>query len=76
MKKDGYVIGLYAYEGSAHKNNGKVEQVMPHDKGSLEEIMGAGAGAAQFINLRDTTLSASTGMDVHPAYSEGMGSFG
>ncbi|MEK3793543.1 erythromycin esterase family protein [Paenibacillus sp. FSL R7-0204] len=60
LKKDGYVIGLYAYEGSAHKNNGKVEQVMPHDKGSLEEIMGAGAGAAQFINLRDTTLSAST----------------
>ncbi|MFD2878069.1 erythromycin esterase family protein [Paenibacillus rhizoplanae] len=54
------MIGLYAYEGSAHKNNGKVEQIMPHDKGSLEEIMGAGMGAAQFINLRDTTLGAST----------------
>lgn len=60
LKQDNYVIGLYAYEGSAHKNNGKVEQIMPHDKGSLEEIMGAGMGAAQFINLRDTTLGAST----------------
>lgn len=59
LKQDGYVIGLYAYEGSSSKNDGKVEQVKPHDKGSLEAILGSGSGRgpAQFINLRDTALT-------------------
>lgn len=38
LKQAGYVIGLYAYEGSAYKNNGEEEQVLPHKKGSLEDI--------------------------------------
>ncbi|NQX44321.1 erythromycin esterase family protein [Paenibacillus tritici] len=60
LKQSGYVIGLYAYEGSSYKNNGKIEQVMPHEKDSLEDILGTGMGTARFINMRDTALTSST----------------
>lgn len=60
LKQAGYVIGLYAYEGSANKNNGAEEHVMPHEKDSLEDILGTEMGAARFINMRDKELSPST----------------
>ncbi|PAF33415.1 erythromycin esterase family protein [Paenibacillus sp. 7516] len=60
LKQAGYVIGLYAYEGSANKNNGDEEQVMPHEKGSLEDILGTEMGPARFIDMRDKKLSPTT----------------
>jgi erythromycin esterase len=60
LKQNGYVIGLYAYEGSSLKNNGEVEQVKPHEDGNLEQILGTDMGPARFINMRDTTLSSTT----------------
>lgn len=60
LKQNAYVIGLYAYQGSSSKNNGEEEQVKPHEKGSLEQILGMDMGTARFIDMRDTTLSPAT----------------
>ncbi|MBP1903983.1 erythromycin esterase [Paenibacillus turicensis] len=60
LKQNGYVIGLYAYEGSSSKNNGEEEQVKPHVNGSLEQILATDMGTARFIDMKDTTLSPAT----------------
>ncbi|MGF9699934.1 erythromycin esterase family protein [Paenibacillus sp. MABNR03] len=60
LKQAGYVIGLYAYEGSANKNNREEEQIIPHEKDSLEDILATEMGAARFINMKDKELSPAT----------------
>lgn len=60
LKQENYVIGLFAQEGSSKKNNGVEEKVLPHEKGSLEDIVGTDMGAARFINMRDEELNPAT----------------
>ena len=60
LKRDGYVIGLYAYEGSSYKNNREEEFVKAHENGSLEQILGKDMDEARFINLRDTAVNSAT----------------
>ncbi|MCL6658436.1 erythromycin esterase family protein [Paenibacillus amylolyticus] len=73
LKQAGYVIGLYAYEGSAYKNNGEEEQVQPHKKGSLEDIVGTEMGPARFINMKDEELSPTTEWMYTPRIAKAWG---
>jgi erythromycin esterase len=73
LKQAGYVIGLYAYEGSAYKNNGEEEQVLPHKKGSLEDIVGTEMGPTRFINMKDKELSPTTEWMYTPRIAKAWG---
>jgi len=73
LKKDGYAIGLYAYEGSSNKNNGEAEKITPHESDSVENILSDGLGPVRFINMKDVELSPSTEWMYTPRIAKGWG---
>ncbi|MCM3784966.1 erythromycin esterase family protein [Neobacillus mesonae] len=73
LKQAGYVIGLYANEGSSNKNNGVAEEIMPHEPGSLEDILGEIQGPASFINMKEMELSPSTAWMYTPRIAKAWG---
>ncbi|WP_234414442.1 erythromycin esterase family protein [Paenibacillus sp. CAA11] len=59
LKKAGYVIGLYAYQGSSNKSNGEAEKIiLPHEAGSVEDIFGPDQqGAVRFFDMKNAVWS-------------------
>ncbi|MFU1794609.1 erythromycin esterase family protein [Paenibacillus azoreducens] len=74
LKKEHYVIGLYAYQGSSNLNNQKVESVsLPHQTGSMEDILKAGGHPFQFIDLSGAKLEPSTSWMFTPRIAKAWG---
>lgn len=61
LRKDNYVIGLYAYQGSSSKNSKDTERItLPHNEGSIEAVLRAGGHPTQFLDLSQAKLEPGT----------------
>lgn len=74
LRKDNYVIGLYAYQGSSSKNSKETERIsQPHNEGSIEELLKAGDHAYQFLDLMQVKLDPRTSWLFTPRIAKAWG---
>ncbi|MCJ8013497.1 erythromycin esterase family protein [Paenibacillus sp. KQZ6P-2] len=74
LRKDNYVIGLYAYQGSSNKSSKETEQIsQPHQEGSIEDLLHAGGHPYQFLDLTQAKLEPSTSWMFTPRVAKSWG---